>query len=85
MSARLLRRTTTCGFDQPAPGQLRPPRTVRRLKALWTSNCPSSAVSYVLPGRERGASYRYSGDCFCLSPERHAAQFADDDQAVHEA
>ena len=84
MSARLLRRTSPYGSEQPAPGQLRPPRTVPRLKASWTSICPSCAVSYVLPGREQGASYRFSGDCFCLSPERHAAQFADDDQAVHE-
>jgi hypothetical protein len=55
------------------------------VKSAWTSICPSCAVSYVLPGREHATSYRFSGDCFCLSPERHAAQFADDEQPIHEA
>jgi hypothetical protein len=84
MSARLLRRVAPYGEGQPAPGQVRSPRTVPRVKSSWTSICPSCAVSYVLPGREHGASYRFSGDCFCLSPERHAAQFVDDEQSIHE-
>ena len=85
MSARLLRRGVPYGSERPAPGQLRLPRVIPRVKTSWTSLCPSCEISYVLPGRERASTYRFGSDCFCLSPERHAEQFDDDEgSTVHE-
>lgn len=76
MSARVMRRSVACTQEEPAAGSLRSPlRTVPRAKTSLTSFCASSDASYALPGRDTAIAYRFSRECFCLSPEHHAAQF----------
>lgn len=52
-----------------------PARPVPRIKSsLGTSLCAGSSPSWALARRKRGP-YRFSDECFCLSPEQHGAQF----------
>jgi hypothetical protein len=51
------------------------PRPIPRYKrSVGTSHCAGASISYARGPREAG-SYRFSRECFCLSPEAHGAQF----------
>jgi hypothetical protein len=53
-------------------------RTVPRIKrSLATSLCAGGSVSWAQAPRT-GSPYHYGDGCFCLSPERHGAQFRQD-------
>jgi hypothetical protein len=63
--------------DHASSGQ----RPVRRVKpSLATSLCAGASASWALAPRPRGP-YAFARECFCLSPERHGAQFRDDGSA----
>jgi hypothetical protein len=72
MKLPVTRDAACCG---PVDAAARPVPRVKR--SLATSLCGGASASWAL-GRRAPAPYRFSDECFCLSPEQHGAQFRGD-------